>query len=288
MRPFLREAAEVLPSFAGGNVTGFASYVGIGDILSNAVAAWSLRAYSSATVGRRCINLRRDSDNAQKDFGTLPGTGRLDTASIVSFAGGANLFVTALYDQASNRDATQPNGNVFQPAFLLTGGPSGTPTMSFNGATPTDLFSQLPNWPVLSPPHFISAVALTTSATGLQCIWSDADGTGGSHLYFNTTNIDLQCNFNDFNVPSLTNTWYAIQGLNVGALNGRTLRINGTVTTGGASATGAWVPDVVGIGDDLGNKVMTGNIQEICIWNAAPSATQMANLEGNQRSFWTF
>lgn len=76
--------------------------------------AWSVwQPHSSVT---NCVRLRRDSDNAELDFGYV--NGYLDTSSITSWAGSANLYVVTFY--GFGRNATElVTAN--QQQFNLTG-----------------------------------------------------------------------------------------------------------------------------------------------------------------------
>ena len=68
-----------------------------------ATAAYSLRKLRTSYSGS-CIRVRRSSDNAEQDIGFVGND--LDTASLLSFVGANNGFVTTWYDQSGNsRDA---------------------------------------------------------------------------------------------------------------------------------------------------------------------------------------
>src|SRR5262249_36067713 len=113
-------------------------YEGPGDIVSGAFGWWGLRAYNFATIGNSCIRLRRSSDNAEQDFVTLSPSGALDVASISSFKGAANLFVSKTYDQTGNgRDLAQSTA-ANQPTFTLSGLGS-LPIMSGSLGSSTEL-----------------------------------------------------------------------------------------------------------------------------------------------------
>ena len=81
------------------------SFVGLLDTYPSAAAAYSLRKLSSAYTGN-AIRVRRSSDNAEQDFGFVSNV--LDTASLLTFCGAGNGFVTTWYDQSGNaNNATQ-------------------------------------------------------------------------------------------------------------------------------------------------------------------------------------
>jgi len=73
---------------------------------SPASAAYSLRKLSSSYLGYAC-RVRRSSDNATQDIGFTAG-GDLDAASLLSFTGSGDGFISIWYDQSGNGlDLTQ-------------------------------------------------------------------------------------------------------------------------------------------------------------------------------------
>ena len=75
------------------------------DLYPNAAAAYSLRLLRTAYSGS-AIRVRRSSDNTEQDIGFVGND--LDTASLLSFVGAGDGFVTTWYDQGLNTfDASQ-------------------------------------------------------------------------------------------------------------------------------------------------------------------------------------
>ncbi len=84
--------------------------------LTNISFALSLRVLESDYNGP-LIRLRRDSDNAQQDFGWADND-VVDVGAIDAWRGAANVFVVTWYDQSGlGRNAIQ-NTNAFQPQFI--------------------------------------------------------------------------------------------------------------------------------------------------------------------------
>ena len=80
-------------------------FTGLLDTYPGAAAAYSLRLLRSAYSGNS-IRVRRSSDNAEQDIAFVGND--LDTASLLTFCGAGNGFVTTWYDQSGNaNDATQ-------------------------------------------------------------------------------------------------------------------------------------------------------------------------------------
>lgn len=88
------------------------------DSYSGAAVAYSLRKLSSTYTGS-AIRVRRSSDNAEQDFGFVSNA--LDTASLLTFVGAGNGFVTTWYDQSSlGRNAIQTTASN-QPELVISG-----------------------------------------------------------------------------------------------------------------------------------------------------------------------
>src|SRR5678816_1891867 len=77
------------------------SYTGPGDIVASAKSFWGLRAYTNASIGGNCIDVKRASDNTTNTFVTVAG-GLVDVASITTFLAATTGTVTKAYDQTGN------------------------------------------------------------------------------------------------------------------------------------------------------------------------------------------
>lgn len=102
------------------------------DVYTGAAAAYSLRLLRTAYAGS-AIRVRRSSDNAEQDIGFVSGV--LDTASLLTFCGVGDGFVTTWYDQSGNvNDITNTTASN-QPPIVLSGSTilkNGKPTLSFS------------------------------------------------------------------------------------------------------------------------------------------------------------
>jgi hypothetical protein len=84
---------------------GGAPYVYLLDLYPNAAAAYSVRLLNSAYTGF-AIRVRRSSDNTEQNISFV--NNELDTASLLTFCGASNGFITTFYDQSGNsNNATQ-------------------------------------------------------------------------------------------------------------------------------------------------------------------------------------
>jgi len=109
-------------SFFGNVGSTTAGYVPLLDgFTTTAEFDWSVWQMSSAQT--RCVRLRRDSDNAESDFG-FDSSGLVDITSITSWLGGANAFVVIFY--GSTRNATESVA-ADQASFYTSGGNNNLP-----------------------------------------------------------------------------------------------------------------------------------------------------------------
>lgn len=104
------------------------------DTYTDAVVGYSLRKLRTGYTGS-AIRVRRSSDNTELNIGFVNDS--LDTASLLSFVGSGNGFVTTWYDQStnSNRNLTQISVTS-QPQIVSNGNillEKGRPTIVFDG-----------------------------------------------------------------------------------------------------------------------------------------------------------
>jgi hypothetical protein len=110
------------------------------DTYSGAAAAYSLRKLRSTYSGSS-IRVRRSSDNTEQDFGFVNNI--LDTASLLSFVGAGNGFVTTWYDQSGNARNILQSTAANQPQIVSSGSVlvhNSKPAMTFDGTN--DAFSR--------------------------------------------------------------------------------------------------------------------------------------------------
>jgi len=94
------------------------------DQFPSASVAYSLRKLRAGYTGN-CVRVRRSSDNTELDFGFV--NNYVDTASISTFCGAGNGFVTIWYDQSGNANNTNVSTAAipqiyFSGAFVLRSG----------------------------------------------------------------------------------------------------------------------------------------------------------------------
>jgi hypothetical protein len=106
------------------------------DGLPAGAAAYSLRRMRGSYTGP-LLRVRRSSDDAVRDIGSIIDSGNLDTATLTSFCGTSSCFVQIWYDQTGNgMDASQASFSA-QPRIINAGtidGFNGLPALYFDGA----------------------------------------------------------------------------------------------------------------------------------------------------------
>jgi len=116
----LKLGTFAIPKIGSGNLMGFKPPLILDTYSADLYAAYSLRKLRNGYSGD-CVRVRRSSDNAEQDFGFVNDV--VDMASIITFCGAGNGFVTTWYDQSGlGKDVIQATaGN--QPQIITSGAP---------------------------------------------------------------------------------------------------------------------------------------------------------------------
>jgi hypothetical protein len=101
------------------DIVGVAAFTGILDTYSGAAVGYSVRRLSSTYTGN-LIRVRRSSDNTEQDIG-YDSNNVLDTASLLTFCGAGNGFVTTWYDQSGNANNATQTTALNQPQIVSSG-----------------------------------------------------------------------------------------------------------------------------------------------------------------------
>lgn len=88
------------------------------DMYTSSAVAYSLRKLRTAYTGAS-IRVRRSSDNAEQDINFVGND--LDTASLLTFCGAGNGFVTTWYDQSGNINHSTQSTAVNQAQIVSSG-----------------------------------------------------------------------------------------------------------------------------------------------------------------------
>jgi hypothetical protein len=255
------------------------------DTYTGASAAYSLRQLRTAYSGS-AIRVRRSSDNAEQDFGFVSND--LDTASLLTFCGVGNGFVTTWYDQSGNaNDATQTTA-ANQPQIVSSGAlltVNSKTCMSFDGSNDSfNLASTITgaasNYQSFVGKRDASARRLYALATGIAtagyqlALWSD-------NKYY------LQAKTTQYQASSATDATTA-QLLLTGLNNAGTMSMfkNGSTITSSAVSLSLTL-SITAIGFYNNASIMAYcNLQEIVFYNNDQS-TNRTGIESDINTFYT-
>jgi hypothetical protein len=271
------------------------------DDYPNAAAAYSLRKLDKDYTGS-AIRVRRSNDNSEQDIG-FTASGNLDTASLKTFIGANNAFVTTWYDQSGNaRNATQ-SGATGQPRIVNSGvidRESGDISLIFDG-TNDNMIAASSSGLNISPTSFYTVSSRRNSANAIRTVFSTgilAGVNGYGIFYADQSNFAAQ--------DKLFNQVRFQVGSQISAIGNYTNTINtnnlffSTITTtsnntwynGGNnvsesySYTNATTSNNIYIGSN-GNPSFyhNGSISEIIIWGTNQTSNR-TGIETNINSYY--
>jgi hypothetical protein len=278
-----------MPVILGGNTGIYLAsltpvFTGLLDAYSGAAAAYSLRRLSSTYTGN-LIRVRRSSDNAEQNIG-YDANNVLDTASLLTFCGAGNGFVTTWYDQSGNANNATQTIALLQPQIVSSGAMitvNGKNSISFDGSNDELNLTSTIN---VGASNYQSYVAKRDASSRLIHALGQASGQGGYLLFLNTDNkYYLWAKSNQYIVSSATDTTTS-QLLLTGLNNSGTMSIfkNGSsisTTTVGASTT----INITKIGRHDASYNYS-KLQEIVFYNSEQSANR-TGIESNINTFYT-
>jgi hypothetical protein len=259
-------------------------YTGPGDVVSGASAWWGFRAYSQLKAGTAAINLRRDSDNATSDFSTL-ANGNLDIASITTWASGANLFVTKLYDQTGNGFDVAQATAAHQPTFQTNAISSSLPGINTASASGY-LASSSIAVSTTSLPFTVSFVAARTGGSIVNASAVTEFNDGSLQIGFSNVSAELFCYFPySYSGTATEGALHAAQLVANGASSD--LNVDGVVDT--VNFTSVFSVKYGLLAYLAGANPLFGLLAEVGIWGAvAFTPTQSSNMYANQHTYWGF
>lgn len=162
---------------------GISAVENLDDFMAGMVVAYSPARKLLTSYAGPALRLRRNSDDAESDFG-FDASGLVDSIAIASWTGGGNAFVTKLYDQSGNgRHAVQSTASN-QPRFVAAEPTlDNKPAMDFDGSNDGLLFQNA------------EVAALSTTLLAIQVLSRDVSGGFSRSLSFQTLGAgDYQTN----------------------------------------------------------------------------------------------
>jgi hypothetical protein len=252
------------------------------DTYPSAAAAYSLRKLSSTYSGN-AIRVRRSSDNAEQDFGFVSNV--LDTASLLTFCGAGNGFVTTWYDQSGNANNGVQTIGVFQPQIVSSGAmitTNGKNSMSFDGSN--DMFN-LTSTINVAASNYKSFVGKKENQFRILLGLGQASG-GGGYLcaHWQDSQYYLIAKSNQYLTGGIDSSYP--QRLLTGLNNAGTMSMfkNGSPITMSTVALSTTL-NITTIGRYDSNYAFC-NLQEIVFYNSEQSANR-TGIETNINTFYT-
>jgi hypothetical protein len=281
------------------------AFTGLLDTYPNAAAAYSLRKLRTAYTGN-AIRVRRSSDNTEQDFGFVNNV--LDTASLLTFCGAGNGFVTTWYDQSGNaRNSTQTTA-ANQPQIVSSGSLLLLNTkgvIEFNGVTGKALsFANFPGATSYSITSVFSSIE-QSQYTKLLSIGPDATtsgvwytiNTGGTVLEWQSKDTGFGGNgYNNLSGPFVVSNGRIIpdsmttQNLVTTVLSSSNAKMfrNGSQISYRVQRTGNCYNTAATmiIGNAPNNQnTMNGRLQELVIWQTDQNSN-IAGINTNVNTYY--
>jgi hypothetical protein len=265
------------------------------DTYTGAAVAYSLRQLRTAYTGA-AIRVRRSSDNAEQDFGFVNNV--LDTASLLTFCGAGNGFITTWYDQSGNGLNLTMTVAANQPRIVNAGvidSKNNTTAMKFDGIN--DVMSRTALTALNSGNNLsyftVSSSDITSRAdtvfisvnSGSPRLenFLDTRTTGGFYRNFGIQNTVLT----SYNADLSAANGSTNQRLLSGFLNGFNMSAFDNGNTGGTSTyTGTYINNSFVIGSYPSVRNLNGYIQEIILYPTDQSSNRVG-IESNINTYYT-
>jgi hypothetical protein len=269
-------------SYAGlTDIVGTPAFTGLLDTYPNAAAAYSLRLLRTLYTGN-AIRVRRSSDNAEQNIGFVSNV--LDTASLLTFCGAGNGFVTTWYDQSGNANNGVQTTAFNQPQIVSSGAmvtTNGKNSILFDANKFLNLSSSI----TVGASSYTSLIGKRT-ASGDRLIGLSRYSTNGYSLYLWSDNKYYFLGKTNLYLASSSTDTTTAQLLLTGQNSAGTMSMfkNGSAIT--SSTAGIVYSTLVdSIGAASGNFANC-NLQETILYNSDQS-TNRTGIESDINTFYT-
>lgn len=260
------------------------------DSLSGALVAIGVRKLRTAHPGN-AFRLRRESDNAESDFG-FNAQGGLDVAAINAWRGSSRAFLTTLYDQSGNVHRYSNPTAAAQALFVPASKKTGRPCFQFVGSQV--YFVNTPVSSVASDYAFLS-VLRPMRVTGLGMVfWSDNNTTNRIDITtYSPDNGDISYAVGPVANPFLTTNvrstfkWQALSWI-LRATNLGQIRRNGVVLAQNLTYAQAPIltPSRIGRHRIIVDQFWVGEFSEFIIFTTIPSSSDLLKIEKEQTDYY--
>ena len=251
------------------------------DTYTGASTAYSLRLLRTLYTGN-CIRVRRSSDNAEQNIGFVSND--LDTASLLTFCGVGNGFVTTWYDQSGNANNGVQTTAFNQPQIVSSGAmvtTNGKNSILFDANKFLNLTSSI----TVGASSYTSLIAKRV-ASGNKLIGLSRFSTNGYSLYLWSDNkYYFLGKTNSYLASSATDTTTAqllFTGQNsVGTMS--MFKNGGAITSSTGALVYSTLVDSIGAASGFFSNA---NLQETILYNSDQS-TNRTGIESDINTFYT-
>ena len=255
-----------------------------------ATVAYSLRKLRSGQA--KAIRVRRSSDNAQQDIGFVGD--ELDTASLLSFCGVGNGFVTTWYDQSGNEYNATQTTQANQPQIVNSG------VLNTKGGkaacvwtVSNSMLATVPTQDMAGIGYSFSVVADLTTGSPAQGLITNRVGsdwfTFGAATNYRVLMVESRNNGNstdlytEFNPAGQGNQVYSV----VKTLSDCTIYRNGATVSSRSGNIGGGTTTFWKIGEwYVSHQSWLGTIQEIHIFYSSLPTIDRQSIERDQGAYY--
>lgn len=267
--------------------------VGVTPARANGIARQLVSGYAGSL-----IRVRRSSDNTEQDIGIASGV--LDTAALLTFAGGGNAFITKVYDQSGNgRDMVQTT-QAAQPRIVNAGvvdtrlgfgsgiwdGTDDYMSQASAGAYAAGSATAL--MVVAAAAKGGGVIFRETNTGAVSCVYGfNTDGAGRVQTAI-TTDAGVSILSNQHTLVTWTGDLMQVSWVDTGsAINAWTNGAQGTSRN--YTRSGTFTLTTAGLGASV-RATVTGfanmALSEIVVWHTALTTGQRQAGEANQKAFY--
>lgn len=254
------------------------------DTYPNAAVAYSLRKLRTTYTGN-AIRVRRSVDNAEQDIGFSGND--LDTASLLTFCGAGNGFITTWYDQSTNANnstqATAANqAQIVSSGAMITDVTTGKITTTWtndrytlaSGISTNTQYLSVSMWRIIGTGD--SMIHLGNSSVGVTPLY--LFGTGGFvYTVRSSMSTLLTHSSTDGTGRCIMTSLKNASNLKVAYRNSVAYSFTATE----APSAGTFNQ----FGNTLNSLFTSGQVQEYIYWNSEQSANRIG-IETNVNTYW--
>ena len=254
------------------------------DTYPNAAVAYSLRKLRTDYSGN-AIRVRRSSDNTEQNIGFVGND--LDTASLLTFCGAGNGFITTWYDQSTNANNSTQATAANQAQVVLNGNLIlDVDTNKITSTWTTDRYTLTTGISANTKYLSISMFRRISAGDRLVHLGSASTNSPNTLIWFNSASSYLIRNYmpTSFDFDNISTLGRCIMTSLKDSSNLKVAYRNGVQLTN--TATEAPAAGTLNVfGQIAATSQTSGQYQEYIYWNSEQSANRVG-IETNVNTYW--